>query len=168
MTIASSLLPELDHEMASTRKLLDRLPETKLSWKPHPKSMSLGQLATHIAEIPGWAKAITAADSFDLAPPGGRAYAPPVDATRGDVLRRFDGNVREAQAAIAVLDDAAAMRPWSLLKGGHAFFTLPKVAVLRSMLFGHAIHHRGQLTVYLRLLDVPVPSVYGPTADEPM
>ena len=168
MAFADALLPEYDHEMSTTRRLLDRLPESKLGWKPHEKSMSLGLLASHIAEVPRWTGAITGSDSFDLAPPGGPAYTPPVFKSRTEVLRQFDQNVQTARGMIAKLADAQWMKPWTLLKGGKPVFTMPKAGVLRSMILSHSIHHRGQLSVYLRLNNVPLPQVYGPTADEGM
>lgn len=168
MSLSQTLLPEYDQEMATTRRVLERVPEDKFSWQPHEKSMSLGRLATHVAELAGWAKTFLQDDSFDLAPPGGGGYQPQTAPSRSGLLEMFDKNVANTRAAIEATDDATFMQEWSLLKGGQAIFTLPRVAVLRTMMFNHVIHHRGQLTVYLRLTGTPVPSVYGPTADEGM
>jgi uncharacterized damage-inducible protein DinB len=168
MPFTDAFLPEYDHEMSTTRRVLERLPEKNFAFKPHEKSMSLAQLASHLAEITSWAGAITGSDSFDVAPPGGAPYKPPLYQTRQEVLRRFDENVKAARGLIAGVNDSQSMKPWSLLKGGERVFTLPKGGVLRSMILNHSIHHRGQLTVYLRLNNVPLPQVYGPTADEGM
>jgi uncharacterized damage-inducible protein DinB len=160
--ISQSILPEFDHEMANTRKSLERVPDGKLSFKPHPKSMTLGGLATHLATINQWTEAILSTDSFDVstAPPN-----PEFNSTT-EALAAFDTNTAAARKAIAGATDGQLMKPWSLLSKGQTIFTLPKVAVLRSFILNHAIHHRGQLGVYLRLNDVPVPSIYGPSADE--
>lgn len=167
MKISQTLLPEYDHEMATTRKLLERVPEDRFGWQPHDKSMTLGRLATHLAELPGLGLRITQADSLDLNPPDGSGgYKPTTLGSRQEILDTFDSRVAAAREAIASLEDQEMMKPWSLLNGGRPIFTLPKAAVLRSMLLSHSIHHRGQLSVYLRLNDVPVPSIYGPSADE--
>ena len=164
--ISAALLPEFDHEMATTRKTLERVPEDKFDWAPHQKSMKLGQLASHIADMPSWGTAGLKQDSLDLAPVGGAPYQPFQASSRAQVLERFDKNVAGARAAIADTADAEYMKPWSLLRSGQTLMTLPKVAVVRSFMINHIIHHRGQLSVYLRLNDVPVPSIYGPSADE--
>ncbi len=166
MAMNQALLGEFDHEMANTRKALQRVPEEKLDWKPHAKSFSMGALAAHIAFIPQWAKMTMETPQFDLNPPGGRQVQPPAYKSRAELLAAFDQGVSEARAAIAAATDQSLSAPWSLLSGGQNVFTMPRVAVLRSMIFNHLIHHRGQLTVYLRLNDVAVPPLYGPTADE--
>ncbi|HEU5170648.1 MAG TPA: DinB family protein [Gemmatimonadales bacterium] len=166
MAIRESILPEFDHEMATTRLLLERVPGDKAGWKPHPKSMSLGELSSHLADIPHWVPWTLEADSFDIAPPGAEPYRTPPFASRDEVLRRFDANVGKARASLSGTDDASFMVPWSLKHGGNVAFTLPRVAVVRTFLLNHMIHHRGQLTVYLRLQGVPLPSIYGPTADQ--
>jgi uncharacterized damage-inducible protein DinB len=168
MSLSKTLLPEYDQEMATTRRVLERVPEDQLSWQPHEKSMSLGRLATHVAELAGWARTFLQDDSFDIAPPEGSGYQPQNAPSRSALLEMFDKNVASTRAAIEATDDATFMQKWTLLKGGQTIFTLPRVAVLRTMLLNHVIHHRGQLTVYLRLTGTPVPSVYGPTADEGM
>ena len=159
-------LPEFEHEMLTTRALLSRVPEARAEWRPHPKSRPLGELAQHVANLVGFAELIVRQTERDVAPPG----APPVVSvpftTSAALLASFDANVVSARAAIAGVTDAELMVPWSLKRGGVPFFTLPRAAALRSFLLSHLIHHRGQLSVYLRLLDVPLPPVYGPTADE--
>jgi uncharacterized damage-inducible protein DinB len=162
MAIKDGLLAEYDHEMGTTRKLLERLPDDRLSWKPHDKSMSLGGLATHLANLPNWGQIILAGDSFDLAdaPPPREACA-----SRSDVLAAFEASTRATRNAMDKTD-AELMVPWTLKRGGQQVFTMPRIAVFRSFVLSHTIHHRGQLSVYLRLNDVPVPPIYGPSADE--
>ncbi|HJQ67796.1 MAG TPA: DinB family protein [Blastocatellia bacterium] len=166
MAIGKSMLPEFDYEMASTRKTLERVPDDMFDWKPHDKSMTMGGLATHLANLPTWASRAINKDSFDMAPQGGPPFRLTQAQSRSEVLDTFDKNVAEARAAIAGASDEALMEKWSLLSGGETVMTLPKVAVLRSFIMNHSIHHRGQLTVYLRLNDLPVPGLYGPSADE--
>jgi uncharacterized damage-inducible protein DinB len=166
MAMNQALLGEFDHEMANTRKSLERVPDGKFDWKPHTKSMTMGALATHIASIPHWGKLTLDTPSFDVNPPGGQQVRQPVLKSKAEVLAFFDKSVPEARAAIANATDQSLMSPWSLLNGGKAVFTMPRVGVLRSMIMNHMIHHRAQLGVYLRLNDVPVPSIYGPSADE--
>ena len=166
MSISQALLPEFDHEMSNTRKTLERIPESDLTWKPHPKSMPLGRLAGHVAEMPGWAVPTIAQDSLDIAPPGSQRPQGAVAQSRQHALDLFDKNVADARAAIAGATDVQLMKPWSLLAGGKTIFTMPKIAVLRSMIMNHTIHHRAQLCVYLRLNNIPVPALYGPSADE--
>jgi uncharacterized damage-inducible protein DinB len=161
MSISAALLPEFDQEMATTRRTLERVPEDKFGWKPHEKSMSLGHLASHLAEMPGFAVAGLTMDSLDLA-----NYKPWEAKSREEVLARFDQNVAGARAAIGSADDAKYMSNWSLLQDGKTLMTMPKVAVVRVFMMNHTIHHRGQLSVYLRLNNVAVPSIYGPSADE--
>jgi uncharacterized damage-inducible protein DinB len=166
MTIAASLLPEFDHEMAVTRKLLERLPDDKADWKPHAKSFALGTLAQHLAELTGWATMAVGTTSFDMNPPGGEGYKTPAFTSNDAVLAAFDKNAAAARAAIAGASDADLMTGWSLMNAGQTIFTIPRVGVIRTWVLNHVIHHRGQLSVYLRLLDVPVPAIYGPSADE--
>ena len=165
MAIKNALLPEFDHEMGTTRRVLARVPEADLAWKPHEKSFSLGQLAGHIANIPHWVEITLDGSSFDVSlnPDDARPRAPE---SLEWLLKTFDENVKTARAKIDAQPDSALYVPWSLLSGGQEVFTLPKVAVLRSFVMNHMIHHRGQLSVYLRLRNVPLPSIYGPTADE--
>jgi uncharacterized damage-inducible protein DinB len=165
MSIAESMLPEFDHETATTRMLLERVPEHKADWKPHPKSMSLGQLAMHIATIPAWSPVTLRQTSFDTNPPGGQKYTPPVFESIAHMLRRYDEGVGAARAMLAATSDAEFMVLWTLKNGGKSVFSMPRAGVFRSFILNHAVHHRGQLTVYLRLCDVPLPNIYGPTAD---
>jgi uncharacterized damage-inducible protein DinB len=163
--ITQSLLQELEYETPATRKTLERVPE-KLDWAPHTKSMTLGRLAQHVAEIPDWAvKAITL-DELDLAPPGAPPQKPPVLTSAAELVAAFDKNIAAAKAALAGTNDDHMMKPWSLKMGGKTILTLPRVAVVRNFVLNHNVHHRAQLGVYLRLNNVPVPSVYGPSADE--
>jgi hypothetical protein len=167
MPIAQSLLPEFEHEMATTRALLERVPEDRAAWKPHARSTGLGALAAHVAFLPSMAPRAIALDELDMSPPG-RPYTPPGFTSTAALLADFDRHVADARAAIAGAADGHLMLPWSLKNAGRTIFTLPRVAVLRSFVLNHIIHHRGQLSVYLRLLDVPLPSIYGPTADTPV
>jgi len=163
MKISEALLPEFDQEMANTRKTLERIPEDKLTWKPHEKSMPLGRLAGHIAELAGWANTTITTDSLNILPD---QYRPIVAQSRQHVLEIFDKNVREARAAIAGASDEHLMKPWTLEFNGQKMFTLPRAGVLRTSCLNHVIHHRAQLGVYLRMNNVPVPAIYGPSADE--
>ena len=166
MPIGQALLPEFDHEMANTRKTLERVPEDKLGWKPHEKSMTMGRLAQHVSEIPGWTTFTMEKDSVDVHPPGGPPYQPPVIKSLKDLLEALDKSVKAARTAISAVSDEQLMKPWSLLSGGKTMFTMPRIAVLRSFVMNHMIHHRAQLGVYLRLNNIPVPAIYGPSADE--
>jgi uncharacterized damage-inducible protein DinB len=166
MSISEALLPEFDQEMANTRKTLERVPDDKLTWKPHPKSSAMGALAQHIATMVGWATDTIEKDSFDVAPPGAPPYQPPPVHSRAEVLAVFDEGVSKARTAIAGASDERLLGPWSLLNGGKTVMTMPRIAVIRSFVLNHTIHHRAQLGVYLRLNDLPVPSIYGPSADE--
>jgi uncharacterized damage-inducible protein DinB len=166
MSIAQMLLPEFDQEMANTRKALERIPEDKMSWKPDPKSMTLGRLAGHVAEMPNWAVMTLNTDSLDINPGGQRPFEALVATSRSQLLGEFDKNVTGARAAIAGASDRDLMQNWQLLSDGHVMLSMPRAAVLRSMVMNHLIHHRGQLTVYYRLNGVPVPGMYGPSADE--
>ena len=166
MAIRDGLLPEFDQEMANTRKSLERVPDDKLSWKPHPKSGAMGWLAGHVAQLPSWAGIAIAQDSLDLEP-GGKPPTPPLlPKSRQEILDMFDKHVAAGRAAIAGASDEHLMKPWTLLKNGQTIMTLPRIAVLRGFVMNHLIHHRAQLGVYLRLNDLPVPSIYGPSADE--
>jgi len=166
MTLSEGLLPEFDQEMANTRKTLERMPDNQFAWKPHEKSMTLGGLASHVAESPGWATTTIETDSLDLAPPGAPPFQPVTAETRQEVLAIFEKNIVAARAAIAGASDDHLMKPWSLLMGGQTILTLPRMSVLRTFVMNHTIHHRAQLGVYLRLNNIPVPAIYGPSADE--
>jgi uncharacterized damage-inducible protein DinB len=164
MPLVDALLPEFDHEMTTTRKALERVPEERFDWKPHAKSYSLGALATHLANLPTWGTETLTKSEIDLPavqpPPG----APP---SKSELIAAFDRNVAAARAAMTGKTDVELLSVWSLKRGGKTLFSMPKTAVMRSFVLSHMIHHRAQLGVYLRLLDVPVPATYGPTADEP-
>ncbi len=162
MSISQSLLSEFDQESAGTRKTLERVPEDKLDFQPHPKSMTLGRLAQHLSEMPGWG--VLTVNSTEFVMP--ESYQPPPITTAASLLADYDKNVAGLRAALAAASDEDLMQPWSLKMGGRVIFTMPRVAVLRGMVFNHMIHHRAQLAVYLRLNDVPVPALYGPSADE--
>ena len=163
MVLKDALLPEYDHEMGTTRRLLERVPDTDLGWKPHEKSMTFGRLAMHLAELPQWASVVVDRISFDLEAP----RTSPAEATScGELLAAFDTNVAHARSQIAARTDAELLANWTLRRGAYELFTLPRIAVMRSLVMNHSIHHRGQLSVYLRLRDIPLPAMYGPTADE--
>jgi uncharacterized damage-inducible protein DinB len=163
MSISQSLLPEFDQEMAGTRRVLERVPADKFSWGPHEKSMNFGRLAVHLAELPSWTTMTLNTSELDFA---ATPYAPTQVETTQDLLNIFDKATSEARAALAGAGDEVFFQNWTLRNGDHLIFTLPKIAVLRSFVMNHIIHHRAQLTVYLRLNDIPVPSLYGPSADE--
>jgi uncharacterized damage-inducible protein DinB len=166
MKIGEALLPEFDHEMASTRKMLERVPDEKWDWKPHAKSMTMGRLAEHLMGLAGWTVDTLKTESLDLAPVGGAPYVFPTAKNSQELLEKFDRNVAASRAALAEAENQQMMQPWSLLFGGAPIFTLPRAAALRSMILNHLVHHRAQLGVYLRLNDVPIPGMYGPSADE--
>jgi uncharacterized damage-inducible protein DinB len=166
MAMKDALLQEFDQEMATTRKLLVAAPERDAAWKPHPKSFSLGDLTVHIANMIGWTAPTLKDTEFNMNPPGGTPWVPPTWQSKAAMLDSFDGKVAEARAAIEATSDADFMVPWSLKSGEQTLLTLPRIAVLRTFVLSHVIHHRGQLSVYLRLRDVPVPSIYGQSADE--
>jgi uncharacterized damage-inducible protein DinB len=166
MTIGQMMLGEFDQEMQNTRKTLERCPDDKWNWKPHEKSGTVGWLAGHIATMPGWTAVTLTTDQLDYAPVDGPAYQPPKTDNRKELLAVFDKNVAEARAALSTVSDQEMLKPWKLLAGGKEIFTMPRVACLRGMIFNHVIHHRAQLTVYFRLLGIPVPALYGPSADE--
>jgi uncharacterized damage-inducible protein DinB len=166
MGLSESLLPEFDYEMAGTRKTLERVPDDKSDWKPHEKSMTMGGLATHLTNIPMWAIYTIDQDSLDLAPGGTPLPGAELAKSQTELLALFDTNAGKARAAIAGASDAELFKPWTLMANGKTILTMPKIAVLRSFIMNHMIHHRAQLGVYLRLNDIPVPSIYGPSADE--
>jgi uncharacterized damage-inducible protein DinB len=165
MPIAQTLLPEFDHEMANTRRMLEVVPAADAGWRPHPKSTTLGDLAAHIATLPLWGRVTIEQTELDLGVPANSSIARIRFTTVPELLEHFDRNVREARAALAAASDADLGLPWTLKNAGRTVFTMPRAAVLRGFVLSHSIHHRGQLSVYLRLRDVPLPSLYGPTAD---
>jgi len=162
MAIIDALLPEFDHEMATTRRILDRVPEAQFGWRPHVKSMSLAELSGHVANIPHWCSITLTGTSLDLSTLD-KTKAPEA---RADLMGGFDKRVAAARAQLVKTTDAELFVPWTLKQGEHEVFTMPRISVLRTFVMNHLIHHRGQLTVYLRLNDVPLPAIYGPTADE--
>jgi uncharacterized damage-inducible protein DinB len=166
MSYADTILPEFDREMANTRKVLERVPEDRLNWQPHAKSHTIGWNANHLAELPGWAEVMLTTPALDIAPVGGPAYQSPKLTTRREILEVFDRNVATARKAIAAVKDDQLMQPWSLLKAGSTIFTMPRAAVMRGFVLNHIVHHRAILCVYLRLNDIPVPGMYGPSGDE--
>jgi uncharacterized damage-inducible protein DinB len=162
MALVDALLPEFDHEMTTTRKLLERVPDDRLDWKPHHKSSSLGDLAQHVATIPMWGRMTVSQTELDL----GIGEQPPPMRSRAEMLKAFDQNVSETRAALVGKTDAELMVPWTLKNAGHTIFSMPRATVWRGFVLSHLVHHRGQLSVYLRMHDVPIPSIYGPSADE--
>ncbi|HEX5437342.1 MAG TPA: DinB family protein [Gemmatimonadaceae bacterium] len=166
MSIAESLLPEFDHEMASTRTALERANPDRLGWQPHEKSMSLGELTTHITDLVRFIPSIIHEDEVNLYPPGGEPFETQEPFAYAEMLSRFEANVAEARTALAGATDTQLMQAWTLKAGDHDLGTLPKVAAYRSVAMNHLIHHRGQLIVYLRLTGTAVPGLYGPSADD--
>lgn len=164
MGMIEPLIEEVRHEAASTRKLLENLPEDNLGWKPHEKSMSLIHLASHIAESLGWVRETLDKDEINMEPEG---YKPWIAENRAEVLAAFDKNLAEAIEHMQSQSDENLMGKWTMKVAGEAVFSMPRIAVLRFFVISHMIHHRGQLGVFLRLRDIPVPQVYGPTADYP-
>jgi uncharacterized damage-inducible protein DinB len=167
MALRDALLPEFDAEMANTRKCLARIPDDKFGFKPHGKSWPMGTLASHLARIPTWVQYTLAMNELDLAAPQAPEQNTPFTSAAA-LLAAFDRHVAEGRAAIAAAGDDVMAQPWTLKMGSQTFFTLPKAAVLRTYVLSHAVHHRAQLTIYMRLNDIPVPGMYGPSADEGM
>ena len=164
--ISEMILPEFDQEMANTRKVLERVPDGKGDYKPHGKSFSLGHLAQHVSRLPGWTGRTLDSTEFDVAPASGAAFPGYSNEKTATLVAEFDKNVAAARAAIAQTTDEQFQVPWSFKRAGNVLFTMPRYSVLRTMMLNHLIHHRAQLQVYLRLNDVPVPGLYGPSADE--
>ena len=162
MSALESLLVEFDQEMAATRALLCRLPEQALAWKPHDKSFSLGGLAAHLAQLPAWGRQILESDGYELKVSSNGSAEPPTSAV---ILETFDRHVAEVRQDLTRRSDAELAAPWTLRQNGQILLTLPRLSAIRRFLIHHVIHHRGQLTVYLRLQDVPLPPMYGTTAD---
>ncbi len=167
MSLAELLLPEFDDEMTATRRVLERVPDGKTSWVPHPKSMTLGRLATLIAELPAWVVNTIKLDELDIMPPGGPPLKFEALPSTREILGLFDKNVAAARTALTGASDAEFKKPWTFKVAGRSVATNPKFTVYRRTVLNHLVHHRGQLTVYLRMNGAAVPAVYGPTADEP-
>jgi uncharacterized damage-inducible protein DinB len=163
MKLIDSLIAEFDHEAQTTRKHFERLPENKLDWRPHEKSFTIIALAAHITELVGWTDAILNQDGLDFDPANYKPYRP---TSLADLLKTFGDNVEKSKQALAAASDETLQQPWSFKIMGRVQFEKPKAAVIRDFALSHMIHHRGQFSVYLRLLNIPVPSSYGPSADE--
>jgi uncharacterized damage-inducible protein DinB len=161
MPIVDSMLTEMQQEAQATRRLLERVPEDKLGWKPHPKSYSLGQLALHVAQVPGGVSMMATQDVYELP-----QFQQQEAKSRAEVLQTFEQGLVTAKDILSNMDDQKLMAPWTLQKGGKVIMSVPRVGMMRTILLNHYYHHRGQLSVYLRLLNVPIPSIYGPSADE--
>jgi len=166
MSFGKSIVPEFDQEMANTRKVLERIPFDKLDWKAHPKSNTIGWVGSHLAEIPGWVAGTLQRETWDINPVGGEPYKTIKATSREQLLEIFDKNVAEARSALESTTDEAFAKEWSLLSQGQPILTMPRTAVIRSLVVNHTIHHRAVLCVYLRLNDIPVPGMYGPSGDE--
>ncbi|MGI9035947.1 MAG: DinB family protein [Pyrinomonadaceae bacterium] len=162
MAISDGLINELQHEAATTRKILERVPAEKFDWKPHEKSMAMGRLATHVADMFSWFPGTLERDEIDFA----NGYDEPKPATTEELVALLDKNAAAAKESLQKMEDAGFMKEWTLRNGEQVLMRLPKIAVLRGMVMNHIVHHRGQLSVYLRLNDIPVPAMYGPSADE--
>jgi uncharacterized damage-inducible protein DinB len=164
MQLSELFLAELQQEAQTTRKLLERVPEAALTWAPHEKSMPMGRLAGHLAELPAIVEAIVTHSEFDFATSG---FTPYVATSVAELLRVYDENVRRAETALKGQSDEHLLSPWRLLRGGQVLYEMPRASFVRTLVLNHSVHHRGQLSVYLRLQNVPLPWIYGPTADEP-
>ena len=163
MAISDAIIEELVREAELTRKVLERIPQDKLAWKPHPRSMSIGQLALHVTFLPGFFSGVLLTDGFDIsgAPPEN-----PQPKSLSEILQSLDSNIAQARESLGKLDDRKMQGTWKLTRGEKVLMALPRLQVTRTILLNHIYHHRGQLQVYLRLLEVKVPAIYGPTADE--
>jgi uncharacterized damage-inducible protein DinB len=163
MLLIDVLLPEYDRETGVTRCLLERIPESRLDWHPHDTSMPLGRLASHLADLPRWIDIVMTRDEYDL---NTHVHEAPAMTSTDDLVARFDRNVSSARGALVDATDSNLSSPWSLRRGKDELFRLPRIGVLRYFVLNHLVHHRGQLSVYLRMQGVPIPAIYGPSADE--
>jgi uncharacterized damage-inducible protein DinB len=168
VTIAEKLLPEFDHEMKTTRALLERVPEDRAGWAPHEKSTTLGKLALHVANLPALGALMLRTTELDPTSETMKSVAAPAFTTTADLLAHFDRVAAAGREALSNAPDAQLLETWTFHRGERVMFKAPRAAAWRTFVMNHHIHHRGQLTVYLRLNDVPLPSVYGPTADLPL
>ena len=166
MRIGESMIPEFDMEMSSTRRVLEAVPDDKLSWRIHEKSNTIGWVANHLADIPSWAVMTLKHDEFDLHPEGGEPYRVPAEESMDAILAMFDKYVSETRPLLEAIEDDKILQPWKLLNQGQEMMTMPRVAVIRTWVLNHSIHHRAHLCVYLRVNDIPVPGLYGPSADD--
>jgi uncharacterized damage-inducible protein DinB len=166
MSLKDAALSDLEQELTTTRRMLERVPDGRMAWKPHEKSMTLGRLSMHLAELPASAQRVLTTDSFHFLAPGQPPPARREATTVAEALETFDANVALLRAALDSVDDATLQKPWTLLRAGQEVSTDPKLTALRRRGISHMIHHRAQLGVYLRLLDIPIPGSYGPSADE--
>jgi len=162
MTLIDGLLQELEEEARTTRRVLERIPDNQLTWRPHPKARTLGELALHVAMVPGGVAELVASPSPAQVPD----FADPSPKSASELIPALDQGIAKAKQVLGGMDDSALMETWRLMQGEREVFAVPRVALLRSIMLNHWYHHRGQLTVYLRELDVPIPSIYGPSADE--
>jgi uncharacterized damage-inducible protein DinB len=162
MALIAGMLQELEQEAQTTRRVLERVPESQLTWRPHQKARTLGELALHVAMVPGAVAELIASPSPAQAP----RFTDPSPNSAAELIPALDESIGKAKQALGGMDDAALMAPWRLMQGERELFAVPRVALLRSIMLNHWYHHRGQLSVYLRELDVPIPSIYGPSADE--
>jgi uncharacterized damage-inducible protein DinB len=162
MPLIDGMLQELEQEAQTTRRVLERVPDDQLAWRPHEKARTLGQLAMHVAIVPGEVAELFASPSPRQAP----TFTDPSPKSASELIPALDESVAKAKKALSGMDDAALMAPWRMMRGERELFAIPRVALLRSVMLNHWYHHRGQLTVYLKELDVPIPSIYGPSADE--
>jgi uncharacterized damage-inducible protein DinB len=163
MRLSDQMIQELEQEAQTTRRVLERVPDAQLDWRPHPKARTLGELALHVATVPGAVAALAALPSPVPAPQFG---ADPTPARAADLLPALDQSIAGAKRTLSAMDDATMQEDWSLTSDGRELFSIPRAAFLRSVMLNHWYHHRGQLSTYLRQLDVPLPSIYGPSADE--
>ncbi|WP_437224429.1 DinB family protein [Planctomicrobium sp. SH661] len=163
MSYADSILPEFELEMANTRKVIAECPDDKFDWKAHPKSQSIGWNVSHLVEIASWVSGVLEQDEWDVQPPGKEPYRTPILTSREEALRLFDEHVAQGRSSILKVTDEALPQPWSLKAGGHTIFTMPREATIRRFVLSHIIHHRAFLCSYLRLNDLPVPGMYGPS-----
>ena len=162
MALIDGLLKELEEEAIATRRVLERVPDSQLAWRPHQKARTLGELALHVATVPGGVAEFVASPSPAQAP----EFTDPSPRNASELIPALEESITKAKTALASLDDAAVLETWRLMQGDRELFAVPRIAMLRSVMLNHWYHHRGQLTVYLRALDIPVPSIYGPSADE--
>ncbi len=166
MTIGQGMAQELQQSAVSARKVLERIPEEKFDWTPHTKSMTFLKLGSHVAESIGWAKFTIETDGMDVAPVDGPAWEPYVAKSSAELLETFDKNLAESLEALNAVNDATLMETWTMKKAGAVMMAMPKLVVLRGFILDHLVHHRAQLGLYLRLNDISVPAMLGPSADE--